>query len=376
MSENPVVSVVMPIYNAEKYLRQAMDSVLAQTLESLQVICVNDGSTDHSLDMLKEYAERDSRITIVNRPNGGYGRAMNIGIDAAVGDYIGILEPDDYLKPTMYEKLYTTALENNLDFIRSDYYRLTTNANGEEKLQRERLCNKEDYYGSILNPQDNLDLFNIRMENWTGIYKRSWLNEHNIRFNESPGASFQDNSFWFQTYCWATRIAVYDEAFYCYRVDNSASSINQPNKVFTMLDEYKWIENWLRSQPQLAERFLGIFLYKKTHNCEFAFSRLAEEYQLPFLERYASEYRKCIAANELDESFFWPDELNRLKSIVADPIAYLDAYRRGSDPTSQLEEARRQGKLTLFNYYRRSEGLGAAFKHALGYLSGNKARTN
>ena len=65
MSENPAVSVVMPIYNAEKYLRQAMDSVLAQTLDSLQVVCVNDGSTDHSLDMLKEYAERDSRITIV-----------------------------------------------------------------------------------------------------------------------------------------------------------------------------------------------------------------------------------------------------------------------------------------------------------------------
>ncbi len=368
MSANPAVSVVMPVYNAERYLRQAMDSVLAQTLDRLQIVCVNDGSTDYSLQMLEGYAAKNPNIVIVDQPNGGYGRAMNAGIAAAEGEYIGILEPDDYLKPTMYEKLYEVARKNELDFIRSDYYRLTTDEDGIEHLQRERVCNKESYYGVVLDPQKNLDLFNIRMENWTGIYKRSWLNEHDIRFNESPGASFQDNSFWFQTYCWAKRIYVYDEAFYCYRVDNAASSINQPNKVFTMLDEYAWIESWLRSHKELSERFLGIFLYKKTHNCEFAFSRLAEEYQLPFLERYADEYRRNISAGELDEGLFWPSELERLKSIVRDPAAYLEAYRQGSDPASQLESAKSKGNIALFNYYRRTEGLSSALKHAVAHF--------
>ena len=345
-----------------------MDSVLAQTLNQLQIVCVNDGSTDHSLEILEGYAAQNPNIVIVNQPNGGYGRAMNAGFAAAEGEYIGILEPDDYLKPTMYEKLYEVARKNELDFIRSDYYRLTTDEDGIEHLQRERVCNKESYYGVVLDPQKNLDLFNIRMENWTGIYKRSWLNEHDIRFNESPGASFQDNSFWFQTYCWAKRIYVYDEAFYCYRVDNAASSINQPNKVFTMLDEYAWIESWLRGHEELSERFLGIFLYKKTHNCEFAFSRLAEEYQLSFLERYANEYRANISAGELDESFFWPSELERLKSIVEDPAAYLKSYRQGTDPTSQFEAAKRKGNVALFNYYRRTEGIQSAIKHVIAHF--------
>ena len=355
----PSVSVVMPIFNAEKYLTQALDSVLSQSLHALEIVCVNDGSTDGSLAMLDSYARRDSRIKIIDRPNGGYGRAMNIGIESATGEYIGILEPDDYLQPTMYEKLYSTAKQYDLDFIRSDYYRLSTNDAGEDSLERVRICNDPDYYGAVLNPQENIDLFNIHMENWTGIYKRAWLKEHEIVFNESPGASFQDNSFWFQTYCWATRMSVYDEAFYCY---------HQPNKVFTMLDEYQWIEQWLRSKPELNTRFLGIFLYKKTHNCEFAFSRLAEEYQLPFLERYAKEYRDAFKANEVDETLFWPDELLRLKEIVSDPEAYLEKYRSGADGKGRLKAARERGNLSVFLYYLKQEGLGAAIKRSVGHF--------
>ena len=364
----PSVSVIMPIYNAEKYLSQALDSVLSQSLQALEIVCVNDGSTDSSLAMLENYASRDSRIKIIDRPNGGYGKAMNIGIASATGEYIGILEPDDYLQPTMYEKLYGTAKQLDLDFIRSDYYRLTTNDSGEDSLERVRVCNNPDYYGVVLNPQENIDVFNIHMENWTGIYNHSWLKEHEIVFNESPGASFQDNSFWFQTYCWATRMSVYDEAFYCYRVDNSASSINQPNKVFTMLDEYKWIEQWLRSNHDLCTRFLGMFFYKKTHNCEFAFSRLADEYQLPFLNRYAEEYAGAFAAGEVDETLFWPDELKRLKEIVSDPERYLKMYRGGTDSKGQLQSARKQGKLAVLLFYIKREGLTAAVKRAAAHI--------
>lgn len=368
MSERPSVSVVMPIYNAEKYLRQAMDSVISQSLSSIEIICVNDGSKDNSLQILKEYASKDDRIIILDRPNGGYGKAMNIGIAEATGKYIGILEPDDYLMPTMYEKLFKQAEKDNLNFIRSDYYRLTTADDGTENLSRVHIANKPSYYDTVLNPQVNLDLFNIRMENWTGIFNRSWLKEHEIVFNESPGAGFQDNGFWFQTYCWADKIEIYNEAFYCYRVDNAASSINQPNKVFTMLDEYQWIEKWIRSHPDLAARFMGIFLYKKTHNCEFAFSRLGEDYQLAFLKRYSEEYRKAIENGELEEKFFWPEELSRLKQIVDDPAAYLELYRNGLDSDTELSRARNKGKVSLFKYYCKHEGIRSALRHALNSL--------
>lgn len=360
MNQTPAVSVVMPIYNAEPYLRKALDSVLEQTLDNIEVVCVNDGSKDSSLAIMKEYASHDERIRIIDKPNGGYGHAMNVGIAHATGEYIGIVEPDDYIKPTMYEALHNAAVANDLDFVRSNYARLTTNPDGTENLQEVKVCNKPEYYGCVLNPQENVDLFNIRMENWTGIYKRSFVTDNGIAFNESPGAGFQDNGFWFQTYCYAKRIMIIDQPFYCYRVDNEASSINQTDKVFVMLDEYAWIEAWLRSHPNLAEKFMGIFLYKKTHNCEFALSRLANDYKNLFLNRYASEYRLAFANHEVDESLFWPEELERLRFFIDNPEQPESFWINDSNRHSREEDARKKGKVALFRHYMQTEGLGSA----------------
>lgn len=365
MEQQPAVSVVMPIYNAEPFLREALDSAVSQTLKNIEIVCVNDGSKDASLQIINEYASKDERIVVLDRPNGGYGKGMNAGINAARGEYIAILEPDDFILPTMYEKLYGIAKKYDLDFVRSDYNRFVTNKNNDRVFTRVKVISDEDKYGRVLNPQEDLSLFNARMENWTGIYKHSFLQNNNIVFNESPGAAFQDNGFWFQTYCWATKIAYYDEAFYCYRTDNPASSINQTDKVFVMLDEYKWIENWLRSHPDLCKKFIGIFQYKKTHNCEFAFSRLAEQFQLPFLERYSSEYRDAFKRNEIDESLFWPDELIRLEEIVSDPRLYLEKYKEGKTDSQQFNTAANKGKVALFRYYVKTQGLGVAIKLAL-----------
>jgi len=100
------VSVVVPVYNVEPYLRTCMESITRQTLRDLEIICVNDGSKDGSLAILKEFAEKDPRIVLIDQPNGGYGKAMNAGIDRATGEYLGIVEPDDFIALTMYEDLY------------------------------------------------------------------------------------------------------------------------------------------------------------------------------------------------------------------------------------------------------------------------------
>lgn len=95
MDNKVKVSIVVPIYNVEKYLRQCLDSIVNQTLKNIEIICVNDGSTDNSLKIIQEFADKDSRIKIINKENTGYGNSMNIGFDAAIGEYIGIVESDD-----------------------------------------------------------------------------------------------------------------------------------------------------------------------------------------------------------------------------------------------------------------------------------------
>ena len=109
------VSVIVPTYNVEPYLRECMDSIIGQTMKELEIICVNDGSTDGSLAILKEYAEKDSRVVLIDKQNAGYGCAMNDGLDRATGEYIGIVEPDDFVDRHMYEDLYRIAKEKDLD---------------------------------------------------------------------------------------------------------------------------------------------------------------------------------------------------------------------------------------------------------------------
>ncbi len=358
----PAVSIVVPCYNVENYVRQTLDSLSAQTLANIEIICINDGSTDSTLEVLKEYQSQDSRFVIIDKPNGGYGCAMNVGMAAATGEYIGIVESDDFVDEKMFETLYSAATKNNLEFVKSDFIKFWTEKDGSLLTKYEKLTPKSAYYNVVLNPSENLDLFNAQMLNWAGIYKAEFLREHNIRHNESPGASYQDNGFWFQVFCFAHRGMFLPEAFYHYRQDNSASSINQNNKVFCMPDEYAFIRQFLRDNPDLEKQFIGIYHYKKMHNLGFAFSLLADQFQMPFLERYASEYKEAKERGELDESLFYPDEWKHIHEIMDDPQGFRDEYnktKKSPEYKRDYELARAKGKGAAAMFVLRHDGLKA-----------------
>ena len=116
------VSVLTPVYNVEPYLRECLDSLESQTLREMEFICINDGSTDDSLAILKEYARRDSRFVIIDKPNSGYGASMNCGLDVARGEYVGIVESDDKASRSMFRKLYDYASKHDCDIVKSNYY--------------------------------------------------------------------------------------------------------------------------------------------------------------------------------------------------------------------------------------------------------------
>ena len=153
------VSIIVPIYNVEQYLEECMDSIVGQTLEDLEIICVNDGSTDGSLDILKKYAAADDRIIIIDKENEGYGCAMNDGLDRATGDYVGIVEPDDYVDIHMYEDLYHIAEEKNLDIVKADFYRFVCNKNGEVLKFYDALSKDGTGYNEVINPKNNDKIF-------------------------------------------------------------------------------------------------------------------------------------------------------------------------------------------------------------------------
>ena len=111
----PVVSLLIPIYNVERYLPECLDSAIGQSLGDIEIICINDGSTDSSPDIIAQYAAKDPRIKVIDKPNSGYGCSMNMGLHAASGDYIGILESDDFFDPDALETLCDAALKSGAD---------------------------------------------------------------------------------------------------------------------------------------------------------------------------------------------------------------------------------------------------------------------
>ena len=121
--KNPVkVSVLVPIYNGEKYLRQCLESLQKQTLKDIEIICINDGSTENSAKIIKEFTKADSRFRVITKKNSGYGDSMNRGLKKAQGEYIGILESDDFLEEDAFEKLYKLATKHKADVARANYF--------------------------------------------------------------------------------------------------------------------------------------------------------------------------------------------------------------------------------------------------------------
>ena len=127
----PKVSIIIPVYNVESYIRTCIDSVLAQSLKDLEIICVDDGSTDSSPAILDDYASKDSRVKVIHKPNRGYGHSMNVGYEAATGEYIGIVESDDYILPDMYGTLYDYAA---VSYTHLDVYKRQAYHNHKEKV--------------------------------------------------------------------------------------------------------------------------------------------------------------------------------------------------------------------------------------------------
>ena len=317
------VSVILPIYNVSPYLRQCLDSVVCQTLTDLEIICVDDGSTDNSLEIIREYAEKDPRIVVLTGPNGGYGKAMNRGLDKATGEYIGIVEPDDYVASDMFEKLYHVAKTNDLDLVKADFYRFTMNGDGTEQLQYEQLDKTGTCYGKLLCPHREPGCIRFTMNTWTGIYRRAFLNHHQIRHNETPGASFQDNGFFFQTFVYAKRAMIVNEPFYRNRRDNPNSSVRSKEKVYCMNVEFDHIRDLLMADREIWERFQYMYWWLKYHNYWFTYNRIDESYREEYLSRFRREFKRAMELGQLRQQDFEPFEWKTIQSMVNREYGFL-----------------------------------------------------
>ncbi len=294
VNEMVKVSVIVPVYNVRDYLKQCMHSISNQTLKDLEIICINDGSTDGSGQILDAYAAKDRRIKVVHKKNTGYGHTMNIGLDIAQGEYIGIVESDDFIENNMYEDLYRIAQELDLDFIKSNYWKYS-NA-GKVLDIGSSVCN----FNTVLSRYENLEKIFAARCIWAGIYKREFLIKNQIRFLETPGASYQDTSFAFKTSVTAKRGYFTDNAYVYYRIDNENSSVKSKEKIFCVCDEMAECWRYLQESGLDVEQIYPYYLVNKKYIYMWNMRRLIPESRKIFVRGVRKELREDLEHSYMD----------------------------------------------------------------------------
>ena len=244
--------------------------------------------------MLDTYAQEDRRIKVVHKENTGYGHTMNVGLDMALGEYIGIVESDDFIETDMYEQLYRTAREFDLDFIKSNHWKYS----GAGKVLDTGLsmcqCN------TVFSKYENMEKIFAARSIWAGIYKRTFLEENQIRFLETPGASYQDNSFSFKVSVSAERGYFSDAAYVNYRVDNDSSSVKSKEKVFCVCDEMAECWRYLLESDLDVGRIYPYYLINKKYIYMWNMRRLMPEQRKAFARRIQGELRADLEHPYMD----------------------------------------------------------------------------
>ena len=232
------ISVIIPVYNVEKYLKRCLDSVINQTFRDLEIICVNDGSTDGSSEILEEYKSKDERIIIINKVNGGLSSARNAGMKVARGEYIGFVDSDDWIDLDFFEKLYTAAKKHDADVACAGIKRVYSSGKVLKKLELGeeiilRKCSEKYSYLEI--PK--------KCYVWNKIYKKAEIERQSLLFKE--GVTFEDCYFTIRLLYHSDKIVTVPNIYYNYWVNiksisRTASDKNQIDLIAARADFIKF----------------------------------------------------------------------------------------------------------------------------------------
>lgn len=240
MPMTPLISIIIPIYNTEKYLEQCLESIASQSLKDIEAICIDDGSTDGSPKIMDAFAATDARFKVIHKQNTGYGAAVNTGISHTSGTYIGVVEPDDYIELDMYKTLYEAAESNDFpDIVKGAYWRVLNADSPQQEIKPANYFHRIKTVGRPFKLEDDAEFLYHHPSIWTAIYKKSFLDKNEIRMPEIPGAGWADNPWMMETLLKANSIVFVDECLYFYRetIPGSSSLVKDPAIIYN-----RWLD--------------------------------------------------------------------------------------------------------------------------------------
>ena len=247
----PKLSILVPVYNVEEFLPLCLETIKNQSFKDFECLLINDGSTDNSLEILKKNAKNDKRFRVIDKKNSGYGASLNLGLNEAKGDYIGIVEPDDFIHRDFYKTLFDNS---SADIIKASFMRFSgrTWESVPERVFHEV---RKDFpvNGIKIKPEENKRIFIVDPTIWSAIYKKTMLKKNKVEFLETPGASYQDAGFQFKAFASAKEIFCLEKPLYYYRVDNNKSSVKSDKKIEMVKQEFDEIDKFIKGKKNYQE---------------------------------------------------------------------------------------------------------------------------
>lgn len=284
------VSVIIPVYNVEKYLRECLDSVINQTLKDIEIICVNDGSTDNSRDILEDYSQRDYRVRIIDKKNGGLSSARNAGMKAARGEFLSFIDSDDWIDSMMLEKLYKSIQDNDSDIsiCAVHLFDETTKCIDDSSKYYTLEVFDESFDNRAFSYKDTKPfIMDVCIMAWNKLYRRSLIEQYGAEFPE--GLIFEDGPFFFSIFFKTERISIVRDFLYYYRINRKNSIIQKAGKKFLDIID---VAELMYEKIKDLEDFEDIrytFFAKKIEDFIYRFEHLKPKYKRKFAEKLKKE---------------------------------------------------------------------------------------
>lgn len=284
-----MITVIVPIHNTKKYIGECLESIINQSYKNIEILLI-DSSTDNTKKVIDQYLKHDNRIQYFYSRNNSYGFKVNYGIKKAKGEYISIIDSDDYIHKDFYKSASYYINKYRPDFVKYDFYKCYHNkSNKVVKKYVYNLSNKM-LYNMICNSRNNPEILYMNCTSiWSGLYSRQFLLQNNIKMLETKGASFQDTSFYIFTHLFAKSIKYVKKAFYYYRIDNNKSSIHNYSNAFSIINEHKFIEKKINNKSKITAAQKEAIVYKKIMNYYWNYNRLNSTSKKSFIKKISRQ---------------------------------------------------------------------------------------
>ncbi len=275
------ISVLIPVYNVSQFLEESIGSLLNQSFEDIELICVNDGSKDNSLEILNDFAKKDSRVKVIDKPNGGCGSARNRALEEATGEFFYFFDPDDYILPNAFEELIKNIESNGSDLV---LFKIATFMDGEPinydnpLFSFDKIFTDVDFNHFTFNYKDVLrHVLNSGFAPWSKLYRKSFLDKYDD-FKFDLGVAFDDVPFHVKSMLRAEKISFAPDYYYHYRDANPNSVNNTASNGIDIMKIVDLVEEFIRNEGYFEELREEFYYFKLNQIIRYMISSHNEDY--------------------------------------------------------------------------------------------------